>query len=69
MSALISRILNSPHTGIAGAVYFLCKFGAIWLPQYKTQFEATEGVAVTYGLLMAGDSKPKNNEKEPPTYS
>ena len=55
--ALVVRTFQNKHTSLASALYVTCKLGAIWLPKWKAQFEATEGVAVAYGLLMAGDAK------------
>lgn len=55
--SLIERALSNPHTSFASLVWIACKLGAIWLPQHKSQFEATEAVAVGYGLFMAGDAQ------------
>jgi hypothetical protein len=57
LSNALIRAINNKHTSIAGLVWLACKLGAIWLPKYKTQFEATEAIAVAYGLIMAGDAK------------
>lgn len=64
--SLLTRIAANPHTSIAGFVWAVCKLGAIWLPAHKAQFDATEAVAVGYGLFMAGDSKPRNGQPSPP---
>ena len=48
---------DNKHTTTAGIVYVLCKFGAVWFPDHKSQFEATEAIAVGYGLLKAGDAR------------
>jgi hypothetical protein len=42
------------------------KLGQIWMPQYKSQLEATEGLAVGYGLIMAGDAKPQGQAPDAP---
>lgn len=55
--SLIERALSNPHTSFASLVWIACKLGAIWLPDHKSQFEATEAVAVGYGLFMAGDAQ------------
>ena len=57
IASVFARAANNPHTSIAGLVWMACKLGAIWLPQYKSQFDATEAVAVGYGLFLAGDAK------------
>jgi len=55
--AVIVRAIENPHTSIAGAGFLACKLGAIWLPQWQSQFNATEGVFVAYGLFKAADAK------------
>ncbi len=59
VSSFVVRMLDNKHTSAAGVIWIACKLGAIWLPRWKDQFEATEAVAVGYGLFMAGDSKPQ----------
>ncbi len=66
MKDLITRILSNPHTSFSGFVWISCKLGSIWLPQYKSQFDATEAVAVGYGLFMAGDAKASPSPPTPP---
>ena len=56
MNTFIQRLLSNPHTSISALVWGLCKLGSVWLPQYKDKFDATEAIAVSYGLLMAGDA-------------
>ena len=58
--ALFTRLASNPHTSISGIVFAACKFLSIWFPQYKQQLEATEGLALGYGLMMAGDSGTSN---------
>jgi len=61
---MIKLLLDNKHTSIAGLVYLgakvLAQLGAVWWPEHKDQFTATaniiEGVAVSYGLLAAGDA-------------
>ena len=65
--AVMDRVLSNPHTTLSGVVWVACKLGAIWLPQYKSQFEATEAVAVGYGLVMAGDSAKSVSKAEADT--
>lgn len=63
---MLQRLLANKHTSGAALVYIVAngvaKLGAIWFPAYKEQFDATttlfENLAVAYGLIMAGDSKP-----------
>ena len=64
---MINRILSNPHTSLSGVVWVACKLGAIWLPQYKSQFDATEAVAVGYGLFMAGDAAKSVSKAEADT--
>lgn len=64
MVSLISRGLSNKHTSLAAVVYFIAKaiaqFGPIWFPSHAQQFKDSlplvEGLAVSYGLLMAGDA-------------
>lgn len=65
--SFMERSLSNPHTTASGVVWLACKLGAIWLPQYKSQFEATEAVAVGYGLFMAGDSAKSLSKDEAET--
>ena len=58
---LIIQAWQNKHTSLAGIVYVICKLGAIWLPKYNAQFQATEAVAVGWGLLKAGDAKAATN--------
>lgn len=70
MNAIIgqfSRLSNNPHTTVAGAIYALCAFARIWFPQYEHQLRATQGLAVFYGLGMAGDAKKDSQPPKPPT--
>lgn len=64
--AVVDRVLSNPHTTLSGAVWVACKLGSIWLPQYKSQFDATEALAVGYGLFMAGDAKATAPTPTPP---
>lgn len=65
MLTILSRSLANKHTSSAALVYFLAKgaaqFGPIWFPTHAQQFKDSlpviEGLAVSYGLLMAGDAK------------
>lgn len=56
MNNFLNRFLSNPHTSISAIVWGACKLGQIWMPQYKDKFDATEAIAVSYGLLMAGDA-------------
>jgi hypothetical protein len=66
MSALIQRLIANKHTSAAATLYIVGKFGvkfvSIWFPGHDAQCEQTadliEAAAVSYGLFMAGDSKP-----------
>lgn len=51
-------LLANKHTTGAAIVYFLCAVGRIWMPEYTEKFKHTGELAMTYGLLLAGDSKP-----------
>jgi hypothetical protein len=53
----IQTILANKHTSYAGAAVFACEVFAIWFPDYKDQLDATQGLLMAYGLLLAGDSK------------
>ena len=63
---MLQTLLNNKHTSIAATVYIgasvLSKLAAIWLPEYKVQCDQTldvlKEIAVSYGLVMAGDAKP-----------
>jgi hypothetical protein len=77
MNAIIpfmQRTLQNKHTSGAAAVYFatltVSKLGAIWFPQHTAQFEQTaevvKGLAVTYGLIMAGDAGANNQPPAQP---
>lgn len=62
-------LLANKHTTGAAIVYICSKIlvmlGAIWLPGFKAQFDATsdliESSAIAWGFLFAGDAKPFNN--------
>lgn len=56
VGTLLNRFASNPHTSISAIVWGACKLGSIWFPQYKDKFDATEAIAVSYGLLMAGDA-------------
>lgn len=68
--SLVQRMTSNKHTSIAAIVYvgakYGVKFGEIWLPTYKAQFDQTadliESAALAYGFVMAGDSQPKKVE-------
>lgn len=52
----LGRLTSNPHTSVSAIVWGACKLGSVWFPQYKDKFDATEAIAVSYGLLMAGDA-------------
>lgn len=54
--ALIVKAWQNKHTSAAAIIYAGMKIAAIWFPKYKSQIEATEAIAVAYGLFMAGDA-------------
>ena len=60
MKLFLNRLTGNPHTTLAAGIYV----GGIWFPAHKEQFDQTsnliESAAIAYGLVMAGDSKPKN---------
>ena len=66
----LQTLANNKHTSLAAVAYVGAKLfsglGEIWFPAYKDQFEQTanliESAAVGYGLVMAGDAKPKPPE-------
>jgi len=70
---MIRTLLNNKHTSIAAIVYVgasvIAELGAVWFPAYKDQFNQTmavlEKVALTYGLVMAGDAKPTETTTSP----
>jgi len=72
---MIQTLLNNKHTSIAAIAYIgasvITQLGAVWIPQYKAQLDATmaviEKVALTYGLVMAGDAKPTTPTTPPTT--
>lgn len=51
-------LLANKHTTGAAVLFGLCAFGQIWFPEYAEKFKRTGQFALTYGLLLAGDSKP-----------
>lgn len=63
--ALLSRAASNKHTTSAAGIYFVAKaiaeFGPIWFPSHAEQFNKSlpivEGLAVSYGLYMAGDAQ------------
>lgn len=64
LTTLVSRSLSNGHTSIAATVYFLAQaaslLGPVWFPSHTDQFNKSlniiGGLAVSYGLLMAGDA-------------
>jgi len=72
---LITRAVSNKHTSISGLVYLVAKFGAEllsqWWPTHAEQFKNSanivEGFAVSYGLLMAGDSSKSVTKEEADT--
>ncbi len=62
---MIKTLIDNKHTSIAAGMYLgasiIATLGSIWFPQYKIQFDQTtaavEKLALTYGLVMAGDAK------------
>jgi len=72
---MIKSLLNNKHTSGAAIAYIgasvIAELGAVWFPDYKAQFTATmavlEKVALTYGLVMAGDAKPTVSTDTPKT--
>ena len=70
---MFKRLIENKHTSLAAAVYVGAKFaaglGAIWFPEHKAQFDQTAGLiesaAVGYGFIMAGDSRPQNQDPKP----
>lgn len=67
LMSLLKLGLQNRHTSLSGLVWIVCKLGAIWLPKWKSQFEATEAVAVGYGLFMAGDASSSLTKDEADT--
>lgn len=63
---------KNKHTTGAGAAYLgalaVSHIGAIWFPHHAEQFKQTgdaiQGLAVAYGLIMAGDAKKDVDEDE-----
>ena len=73
----LQLLLRNKHTTGAAAIVFLCQLAngitLIWSPSHKDQMEQTTKLiirlAISYGLLMAGDanpSQPKSNENKTP---
>lgn len=56
IATLIVKAWENKHTSAAAIIYAGMKIAAIWFPKYKSQIEATEAIAVAYGLFMAGDA-------------
>jgi hypothetical protein len=65
IASFLNRALSNPHTTIAGVSWVICKLGAIWMPEHRAQFEATEAFIIGYGFLAAGDShrQPPQNQQ------
>jgi hypothetical protein len=72
---MIKTLLANKHTSTAAIAYIfasvVAELGAVWFPEYKAQFVSTmsvlEKVALTYGLIMAGDAKPTVTTDTPKT--
>ena len=61
----LGAALQNPHVSVSVVGIITCEIGKIWLPQYATQFSATQKVIEGYALLAASNSGPKPNEKTP----
>jgi hypothetical protein len=64
---LVQSTLASPHTSLAAFVLFAgAAAGYLW-PQYAEKIDHITQLAMVYGLLKAGDSKPTPAPTTPPT--
>lgn len=63
----LSTLLANKHTSTAALVFFLLGVVTIIWPESKPKVDQIKELALIYGLLSAGDGKPKEqNEKTPP---
>lgn len=60
MNNILSSLLSSKHTSIAGLIVLATGLGEIWFPQYEQQFHKTREFVIAYGLLAAGDAIKKS---------
>lgn len=71
-AALIQRLTGNPHTTWAAVAIAATAVAEVWFPQYTSQLHKTRELAMTYGLIMAGDSSktpapPADKPTTPPT--
>lgn len=54
----LSSALTNKHVSIPAVLVVACEIGAIWLPQYQSQFKLTGKVLTGYACLAAANSGP-----------
>lgn len=56
MKDLLSGVLDNKHTSLAALVLFAVGVAKIFWPAKASQLEQVQTLALTYGLLRAGDA-------------
>ena len=58
MNNNLSTLWGNPHLRYAACALAGIEIAAIWLPQFKTQLDATKSVVLMYALAAAANSTP-----------
>lgn len=66
ITKLIS-IVNNPHTSISSVGFLALKIAAMMYPNKKDLINNIADLCISYGLVMAGDAKPRQAAPVQPT--
>jgi hypothetical protein len=67
MNNNISTLWSNPHLRFCAVLLLVIEIAAIWLPQFKSQLDATKSVVLLYALAASANSAPPSKPSAPPT--
>lgn len=69
MNQILSHLASTTknlHVSIPMLLALVCEAGKIWLPAHLNQFDATQKVLISYGVIAAANSGPVQQQNTKP---